>query len=242
MRNRKILQWDNWGCGMVWSALFLLLLLFFLLHSVQGQGLSSVVAMFSRPDPPVTIVARTDLPAFTLLTLDKIALLQGGVERNPSSQDTDALKQQERLYNRHITLHPYRQGEEIRLGDIGPPLSTPYQYQVREINAHITLDWVQVGDTLSFMLIDTSCTMNGVAGTNAACSAHSNANPLLLKDTVVIEIEQTAQGEQRVLLVAIPLEENASALALLDTGQEHIIAYPVATTASMSTARSFFIV
>lgn len=240
MRNRKTLRWDNWGCGMIWSALFLLLLLFFLLHSVQG--LLSIATIFSRPEPPVTIVARADLPAFTLLTLDKIILLQGGVERNPSSQDTDALKQQERVYDRHITLRPYRQGEEIRLRDLGPPLSTLYQYQFREINARIALDWVQVGDTLSFMLVDTSCTTNGIAGTNAPCSARSNTNPLWLKDTVVIEIEQTAQGGQRVLLVAVPLEENASALDLLDTGQEHIIAYPVATTASMSTARGFFIV
>ena len=240
MDKKRGLRWNQLGCSVVWAGPFILLLLAFLLHNLQAQEFSAILSVFPDSEPPVTIVARADLPEFTLLTPPNLAILQGRLERNLSSPDT--VKQQEEAYYQRITLRPYLKGEEIQLADLGPRLPATHHYQLREINAHSALDWIHVGDTLSLILINTNCTTSSASKTNPACSFQTSTNTSLLKNVVVIEIGKTEQGGLRALLVAIPLEENASAIALLDPGQGNVVAYPVATTTGMSIARRFLVV
>jgi hypothetical protein len=236
MWERRNIRWSWWIKGIIWSVLFLFFLLAFILHNLQAGGLPAVVTMLLPSSPPITIVARDDLPAFTILTREKIAIVQGDQERNPSSRDSSAVKEQEEAFYQRITLRLYSRGEKIQLSDLGPRLPATHNYQIREIKANASLNWIQVGDTLAFTLINTACSSEATASkTNSTCVHQPNALSLLLKNVVVIQVGKASQDDLIALLVAIPLEENSDSVAFLNVGGRLIVAYPVATITSIST-------
>jgi hypothetical protein len=242
MRNKRSLRWGQSAWGVIWLVLFVFFLLAFFIGDLQTRGLPAIVAVLLPSEPPVTIIARNDLPAFTLLTKEKIAIMQGGQEKNPGPQDTDAIKKQEEAFYQRITLRPYSKGEVILLSDLGPKLPATHPYQIREINASASLAWIQADDMFTFTLVNTACSSGEAAPkTNPACSYQLDASSSLLRDVVVIQVGKTGQNGLTALLVAIPLEENIGSVALLNSGGSAIVADPTATITSMSTTERSFI-
>jgi hypothetical protein len=204
----------------------LVLFVFFLLQSLQAGALPAIVGVLLPSSPSGTIVARNDLPAFTVLTQEKIAIMQGDQEKNPSPQDGPPLKEQEESLYQHITLRPYEKGEKIQLSDLGPRLPAGRGYQIREIKASASLAWIQAGDMLTFTLVACS---SPTPNANTPCAYQPNASPELLKDVVIIQAGKTSQDGLVALQVAIPLEENTGSVAFLEAGGNSVVAYPAAT-------------
>ena len=213
MREKRNFRWGSWVRGIIWLVLLFFFLVIFL-HSLQAGGLPTIV----------TIVARNDLPAFTVLTQEKIALMQGDREKNPSPQDDPSVKKQEEALYQHVTLRPYEKGEKIQLNDLGPRLPAGRGYQIREIKASASLAWIQAGDMLTFTLVACS---SPTPNTNTPCAP--NTSPVLLKNVVIIQAGKPNQDSLVALQVAIPVEENTSSVAFLDAGGNSIVAYPAAT-------------
>lgn len=235
LHEKSTIRWDWWL--RLWLVLFIVLLVF-LLHNLQTGGLPAIVTILLPPSPPVTIVARNDLPAFTVLTREKIAIQQGNQEQNPSPQDTLALKEQEEAIYQRITLRSYNKGEKIQLSDLGPRLPATHHYQVREIRASTSLTWIRVGDTLAFTLVNTACPSEAAtAKTSVTCERRPTSSPPLLKDVVIIQEGKTSQNGLVALLVAIPLEENTDSVAFLNAGSSSIVAYPAANITGISTTK-----
>lgn len=223
------IRWDRLLGGLIWLIIFACLCGLFVRHSQQTGG-SIIVNVLLASAPPATIVARNDLPAFTILTSEKIAIRQGEKEQPPAPQDTPAIKEQEQAVAQRITLHPYAKGEQIQARDLGPRLSATHHYQIREIKASASLAWIHTGDTLALTLINTTCTSEATTPkTTPDCALQSNTSSSQLKDVVVIQSGKTSKDDVMALLLAIPLEGNADALAFLQAGGSSIVAYPAAS-------------
>ena len=225
----KVLRTRTFGClpgWILWICIALVLMSYFIFHDLRNP-LDSITAIFSPSSPPpIAFVASDDMPIFAVLTKDNFVIKQGN--QNQNAYNSDQLEQQRQMFYSRITLRPYSKGEEIHLSDLGPKVSPGITYQVREIDAMSTFSWLQAGDKINFLLVDTICSSQNITPTVTPSPSEClpQISSAMLVDVVILRVGEVGKNGIIPLLVAIPIIENKGKLPVLDHDIQHIIAYP----------------